>query len=130
MGWECKMAQINIKDAIVNVVEKYLKSFSKSLITKFYTKEQLMDLYDKKDLIKNLSENSNDKLLYNGSILCTEDDLINIKASNIIVETDNGEKTLQEILDSLSDYSDAPKAYCGTTECGSSYCGDIDSEDA
>lgn len=124
------MAQINIKDAIVNVVEKYLKSFSKSLITRFYTKEQLMDVYDKKDLIKNLSKNSNDKLLYNGSILCIEDDLINIKASNIIVETDNGEKTLQEILDSLSDYSDTPRAYCGNAECGASYCGDIDSEDA
>ena len=124
------MAQINIKDAIINVVEKYLKSFSKSLITKFYTKEQLIDLYDKKDLIKNLSKNSNDKLLYNGSILCIEGDLINIKASNIIVETDNGEKTLQEILDSLSDYSDVPRAYCGNAECGASYCGDIDSEDA
>ncbi len=124
------MAQINIKDAIVNVVEKYLISFGKSLITKFYTKEQLIDIYDKKDLIKNLSENSNDKLLYNGSILCTEDDLIKIKASNIIVETDNGEKTLQDILDLLSNYTDVPKAYCGIAECGQSYCGDIDSDDA
>ena len=35
------MAQINIKDAIINVVEKYLTSFGKSLITKFYTKDSV-----------------------------------------------------------------------------------------
>jgi|GEM_PF-4928933 hypothetical protein len=214
------MAQINIKDAITNIVKKYLISFSRSVLDRFYTKEQLSDIYSKKEIIKNLSENDsnkliynrnvlctedeltvrfynkeelddiynkkdvinsfskngnnqliyngnilctednlisrfynkeqlidiynkkevlnslskndNDKLLYNGSILCTEDELINIKvkASSITVETDNGEKTLQDILTSILKQYDIPKAYCGSAECGESYCGDTDSDDA
>lgn len=124
------MAQINIKDAIISVVKKYLISFSKSLTTKFYTKEQLADIYNKKDIINSLSQNNDNKLIYNGSILYTEGDLINIKASNIIVETDNGEKTLQDILSSILADSDISKAYCGIAECGESYCGDTDSDDA
>lgn len=122
------MAQIDIKTAIENVIQKYLVSFGKSLIVKFYTKDQLTDIYGKKNIISSLSQNSNDKLLYNGSILYTEDDMINIKASNIIVETDSGEKTLQDILNSILADSNIPKAYCGIAECGESYCGDTDSD--
>lgn len=124
------MAQVNIKDAITSVVKKYLISFGKSLTTKFYTKEQLADIYNKKIIINSLSKNTDDKLLYNGSILCTEDDLINIKASNITVETDSGEKNLQDILNYILKDSIIPKAYCGIAECGESYCGDTDSDDA
>lgn len=124
------MAQVNIKDAIASVVKKYLISFGKSLTTKFYTKEQLADIYSKKNIINGLSQNNDNKLLFNGSILYTEGDLINIKASSIIVETDNGEKTLQEILNSILQNSDVPEAYCGIAECGESYCGDTDSDDA
>lgn len=124
------MAQINIKDAITSVVKKYLISFGKSLTTRFYTKDQLADIYNKQDIINSLSKNNDNKLLYNGSILYTEGDLINIKASNIIVETDNGEKTLQDILNSISQISNMPKAYCGIAECGESYCGDTDSDEA
>ncbi len=93
-------------------------------------KRAVTTIHDRKIIIKNLSKNSNDKLLYNGSILCTEDDLIKIKSSNIIVKTDNGEKTLQDILDLLSNYNDAISAYYKIAECGQSYCGDIDSDDA
>lgn len=124
------MAQVNIKDAITSVVKKYLISFGKSLNTKFYTKEQLADIYNKKDIVNSISKNSDNKLLYNGSILYTEGDLINIKASNIIVETDSGEKTLQDILNSILEDSNIPKAYCGIAECGESYCGDTDSDEA
>jgi len=124
------MAQVNIKNAIVSVVKKYLISFGKSLTTKFYTKEQLADIYNKKDIINKISQSNDDKLLYNGSILYTEGDLINIKASNIIVETDDGEKTLQDILNSILEYSNISKAYCGIAECGESYCGYTDSDDA
>jgi hypothetical protein len=121
---------MDLKTTINNAIEKYLVSFAKSILTKFYTKDQLLDIYNKKDLINGLSQNNDDKLIFNGSILYTEDDLINIKASSIIVETDNGEKTLQDILNSILENSDVPKAYCGIAECGASYCGDTDSDDA
>ncbi len=54
------MAQINIKDAIINVVEKYLTSFGKSLITKFYTKNSVDG---KIDAVTTLATHDNRKVL-------------------------------------------------------------------
>lgn len=115
---------------IQQLIKRNIKEFLSAFITKFYTKDEIDNIFFNKKALNKINENDEGKMTYNDSILYTEDDIINIKASNIIVDIDGCTKTLQDILSSILKAPTETKAYCGIAECGDCYCGDTDFDDA
>lgn len=114
---------------IQQLIKRNIKEFLSAFITKFYTKDEIDSMFFNQKTLRKINENDEGKITYNNSILYTEDDIINIKASNIIVDIDGCTKTLQDVLNSILGASTETKAYCGIAECGNCYCGDADSDD-
>jgi hypothetical protein len=86
---------MDLKTTINNAIEKYLVSFAKSLLTKFYTKNEVDEAvkHDNIDTLNKFTEDTDGNPLFNGSKIVADVHLDNQETLNKFGTSDNNKAT-------------------------------------